>query len=50
MNKTIAHELDAVDLAAIWPLSGQPSLAPVHSAADRQLISKRAITSARKEQ
>lgn len=34
------HELDALDLAAIWPVSGQSSLAPVHSPTDWQGTSK----------
>lgn len=27
------HDLDALDLAAIWPVGGQPVLAPVQSEA-----------------
>ena len=38
-DKSVVHELDALDLAALWPLGGQPSLAPVHSATDGQIIS-----------
>ena len=34
--RSVAHELDALDLAAIWPVSGQLSLAAVHSSRERQ--------------
>ncbi len=31
MGRSVVHELDPLDLAAIWPVNGQSSLAPVHS-------------------
>lgn len=40
-----AHELDALDLAAIWPVSGQSSLAPVHSMTDSQGVGRKAAGS-----
>jgi hypothetical protein len=44
-GRPVAHELDALDFAAIWPVSGQSSLAPVQSEADWQSTRKKAAGS-----
>lgn len=38
----LAHELDALDFAAIWPLGGQSSVAPVNSATQTHASGKEA--------
>ena len=40
MGRSVVHELDALDLAALWPVSGQSSLAPVLYTTGWQSISE----------
>jgi hypothetical protein len=42
IGRSVVHELDALDLATIWPLSGQSILAPIHSTTSWRSISKKA--------
>lgn len=40
MGRSVVHELDALDLAAFWPVGGQSSLAPVLYTTGWQSISE----------